>query len=51
MLNNIVDNIRADSIPLHSDYPILMQSKLFIRSLCRAKVDWDQPLDEEFLKS
>ena len=21
MLNNIVDNIRADSIPLHSDYP------------------------------
>ena len=31
--------------------PILMQSKLFICSLCRAKVDWDQPLDEEFLKS
>ena len=31
--------------------PILMQSKSFIRSLCRAKVDWDQPLDEEFLKS
>ena len=31
--------------------PILMQSKLFIRSLCKAKVDWDQPLDEEFLKS
>ena len=31
--------------------PILMQSKLFIRSLCRAKVDWDQTLDEEFLKS
>ena len=28
-----------------------MQSKLFICSLCRAKVDWDQPLDEEFLKS
>ena len=21
--------------------PILMQSKIFIRSLCRAKVDWD----------
>ena len=130
MLNNIVDNIRADSIPLHSDYPlegglplrkwvsnypsaldqlsteeisssnrvkvlgysydvdcdalqlkqcslnkeaatkcqiastlgsvfdpigvfnsILMQSKIFIRSLCKVKVDWDQPLDEEFLKS
>ena len=31
--------------------PILMQSKLFIRSLCKAKVDWDQPLDEDFLKS
>ena len=31
--------------------PILMQSKLFIRSLCKAKVDWDQPFDEEFLKS
>ena len=31
--------------------PILMQSKLFIRSLCRAKVDWDQTLDEEFLES
>ena len=31
--------------------PILMQSKMFIRSLCKAKVDWDQPLDEEFLKS
>ena len=30
---------------------ILMQSKLFICSLCRAKVDWDQTLDEEFLKS
>ena len=28
--------------------PILMQSKIFIQSLCRAKVDWDQPLDEEF---
>ena len=31
--------------------PILMQSRLFICSLCRAKVDWDQTLDEEFLKS
>ena len=31
--------------------PILMQSKIFIRSLCRAKVDWDQPFDEEFLKT
>ena len=31
--------------------PIWMQSKMFIRSLCKAKVDWDQPLDEEFLKS
>ena len=31
--------------------PILMQSKLFIRSLCRAKVDWAQTLDEKFLKS
>ena len=31
--------------------PILMQSKIFILSLCRAKVDWDQQLDEEFLKS
>ena len=31
--------------------PILMQSKIFIRSLCKAKVDWDQPLDEEFHKS
>ena len=31
--------------------PILMQSKIFNCSLCRAKVDWDQPLDEEFLKS
>ena len=31
--------------------PILMQSMIFIRSLCRAKVDWDQPLDVEFLKS
>ena len=31
--------------------PILKQSKLIIRSLCRAKVDWDQTLDEEFLKS
>ena len=30
---------------------ILMQSKIFIRSLCKAKVDWYQPLDEEFLKS
>ena len=30
--------------------PILMQSKIFIRYLCKAKVDWDQPL-EEFLKS
>ena len=29
---------------------ILMQSKIFIHSLCRAKVDWDQPLDEEFIK-
>ena len=28
-----------------------MQSKIFICSLCRAKVDWDQQLDEEFLKS
>ena len=28
-----------------------MQSKIFIRSLCSAKVDWDQPLDKEFLKS
>ena len=28
-----------------------MQSKLFIRSLCRAKIDCDQTLDEEFLKS
>ena len=31
--------------------PILRQSKIFIRSLCRAKLAWDQPLDEEFLKS
>ena len=31
--------------------PILMQSKFFIGSLCKAKADWDQPLDEEFLKS
>ena len=31
--------------------PILVQSEIFIRSLCRAKVDWDQPLDEELLKS
>ena len=31
--------------------PILMQSKIFIRSLCKANVDSDQPLDEEFLKS
>ena len=31
--------------------PILMQSKLFILSLCRAKIDWDQTLDEEFRKS
>ena len=31
--------------------PILMQSKMFICSLCKAKVDWDQPLDEEYLKS
>ena len=28
--------------------PVVMQSKMFIRSLCKAKVDWDQPLDEEF---
>ena len=31
--------------------PILMQSKIFIRSLCREKFDWGQLLDEEFLKS
>ena len=31
--------------------PVVMQSKMFICSLCKAKVDWDQPLDEEFLKS
>ena len=31
--------------------PILMQSKKNFCSLCKAKVDWDQPLDEEFLKS
>ena len=31
--------------------PILIQSKIFICSLCKAKVDWDQSLDEEFLKS
>ena len=37
--------------PLGVFNPILMQSKIFIRSLCKAKVDWDQPLDEEFLKS
>ena len=28
-----------------------MQSKILICSLCRAKIDWDQQLDEEFLKS
>ena len=37
--------------PIGDFNPILMQSKLFIRSLCRAKVDWDQTLDGEFLKS
>ena len=30
---------------------IFLQSKIFIISLCRAKVDWDQQLDEGFLKS
>ena len=28
-----------------------MQNKIFIRSLCRTEVDWDQQLDEEFQKS
>ena len=31
--------------------PILVQSKIFICALCRAKVDWDQQLHEELLNS
>ena len=47
----IASTLGAVFDPIWVFNPILMQSKIFIRSLYRAKVDWDQPLDEEFLKS
>ena len=37
--------------PIGVFHPILMQSKIFICFLYKAKVDLDQPLDGEFLKS
>ena len=47
----IVSTLGSVFDPMGVFNSILMQSKIFIRSLCKAKIDWDQPLDEEFLKS
>ena len=40
----IVHTLGSVFDPIGVFNPILMQSKIFIHSLCRAKVDWDQPL-------